>query len=142
MNRTKVAIIGAGFISDIHLESYHRFVPEAEVVAVYARNADKAKAFADKYHVPTWFNDVDQLLAETDAEVIDICVPNYLHAEVCIKAAVLGPTAFGNAGNTILKFHHNHGIIFAFGAAFMQYGTHGSVYIFHFCVFEHPAKPT
>ncbi|PAW93843.1 oxidoreductase [Mucilaginibacter sp. MD40] len=87
MNRTKVAIIGAGFISDIHLESYHRFVPEAEVVAVYARNPDKAKAFAEKYHIATWFNDVDQLLAKTDAEVIDICVPNYLHAEVCIKAA-------------------------------------------------------
>ena len=52
MNRTKVAIIGAGYISDIHLESYHRFIPEAEVVAVYARNIDKAKAFAEKYTSP------------------------------------------------------------------------------------------
>jgi ornithine cyclodeaminase/alanine dehydrogenase-like protein (mu-crystallin family) len=51
MNRTKVAILGAGFISDIHLESYHRFIPEAEVVAVYARNPDKAKAFAEKFHI-------------------------------------------------------------------------------------------
>ena len=33
MQKTKVAILGAGFISEIHLESYHRFVPEAEVVA-------------------------------------------------------------------------------------------------------------
>ncbi len=33
MQRTKVAILGGGFISDIHLESYHRFIPEAEVVA-------------------------------------------------------------------------------------------------------------
>ena len=87
MNRTKVAIIGAGYISDIHLESYHRFVPEAEVVAVYARNIDKAKAFAEKYQIQNFFDDIDQLLAETDCEVIDICVPNYLHASVCIKAA-------------------------------------------------------
>jgi myo-inositol 2-dehydrogenase/D-chiro-inositol 1-dehydrogenase len=87
MNKTKVAIIGAGFISDIHLESYHRFVPEAEVVAVYARNPEKAKAFADKYKIAQWFDDIDRLLAETDCEVVDICVPNYLHASMCIKAA-------------------------------------------------------
>jgi predicted dehydrogenase len=87
MNRTKVAIIGAGYISDIHLESYHRFVPEAEIVAVYARNIDKAQAFAEKYNIPQFFDDVDILLAETDVEVVDICVPNYLHASVCIKAA-------------------------------------------------------
>ncbi len=36
MQPTKIAILGAGFISDIHLESYHRFIPEAEVIAVYA----------------------------------------------------------------------------------------------------------
>lgn len=60
MTKTKVAILGAGFISDIHLESYHRFVPEAEVVAVYARNAGKAKAFAEKYNIPQLFDDIDQ----------------------------------------------------------------------------------
>ena len=38
MSKTKVALLGAGFIADIHLESYHRFVPDAEVVAVYTRN--------------------------------------------------------------------------------------------------------
>ena len=46
MQKTKVAILGAGFISDIHLECYHRFVPEAEVIGVYTRKAEKAKAFA------------------------------------------------------------------------------------------------
>jgi myo-inositol 2-dehydrogenase/D-chiro-inositol 1-dehydrogenase len=90
MNRTKVAILGAGFISDIHLESYHRFIPEAEVVAVYARNPGKAKAFAEKFHIAQWFSDVDELLANTDCELVDICVPNYLHAECCIKAANAG----------------------------------------------------
>lgn len=31
MSKTKVALFGAGFIADIHIESYHRFVPDAEV---------------------------------------------------------------------------------------------------------------
>ncbi len=34
MQQTKVAILGAGFITDIHMESYHRFVPEAGVVKI------------------------------------------------------------------------------------------------------------
>jgi hypothetical protein len=43
MQRTKVAILGAGLSRTIHMESYHRFVPEAEVVAVYAERSIKQK---------------------------------------------------------------------------------------------------
>src|SRR5688572_12915064 len=90
MQRTKVAILGAGFISDIHLESYHRFVPEAEVVAVYARNIDKAKAFAEKHHIPAWYDDLDKIINESGCEVIDICLPNFLHSKATLKAAAAG----------------------------------------------------
>ena len=90
MQRTKVAILGAGFITDIHMESYHRFVPEAEVVAVYARNGEKAKAFAEKYNIPQWYDDVDTLLEKSGCEVVDICLPNYLHAPTTLKAAAAG----------------------------------------------------
>ena len=90
MQRTKVAILGAGFITDIHVESYHRFIPEAEVVAVYARNADKAKAFAEKHHIEKWYSDVDATINESGCEIVDICLPNYLHADACIKAAKAG----------------------------------------------------
>jgi myo-inositol 2-dehydrogenase / D-chiro-inositol 1-dehydrogenase len=90
MKTTKVALLGSGFIADIHMESYHRFVPEAEVVAVYARNPVKAKAFAEKYGIALWYDDVDKLLNESPCEVVDICLPNYLHAEVTLKAAAKG----------------------------------------------------
>ncbi len=90
MQRTRVAILGAGFITDIHMESYHRFVPEAEVVAVYARNAVKAKTFAEKYSIPSWYDDLDAIINESGCEVVDICLPNYLHAEATLKAAAAG----------------------------------------------------
>lgn len=48
MQRTKVAILGGGFISDIHLESYHRFIPKREVVAVYAQKGEKSKSIGGK----------------------------------------------------------------------------------------------
>jgi predicted dehydrogenase len=90
MNRTKVAILGAGFISDIHLESYHRFIPEAEIVAVYGRNAAKAKAFAEKHNIPQWYDDMEKAITDSGCEVVDICLPNFLHADATIKAAQAG----------------------------------------------------
>lgn len=90
MKQTKVAILGAGFIADIHIESYHRFVPEAEVVAVYARNIDKAKAFSEKHHVKKFYDNLDDIIQNSGCEVIDICLPNFLHHEATLKAAVAG----------------------------------------------------
>ncbi|MDR0796600.1 MAG: Gfo/Idh/MocA family oxidoreductase [Tannerella sp.] len=87
MERTKVAILGTGFIAHIHMESYARFIPEAEVVAVMGINQNEAKAFALAHGIPQWFNDLGMLLSESDAEVIDICIPNYLHHKACMKAA-------------------------------------------------------
>lgn len=90
MKRVKVAILGAGFIADIHLESYTRFVPEAEIVAVYARNADKAKTFADRHHIAQHFSSVDELLSSTVIDVVDICLPNFMHRDITLKAAAAG----------------------------------------------------
>ena len=61
-DRTRVAVLGAGFIADIHLESLHRFVPEAEVTAIYSRSATRAEAMARKYGIPRWFTEVDELV--------------------------------------------------------------------------------
>ncbi len=90
MERTKIALLGAGFIADIHMESYHRFIPEAEVVAVYARDPEKAKAFAEKYKIPVWFTSIDEAIHQSGCEVVDICLPNYLHAQVTLKTAEAG----------------------------------------------------
>lgn len=90
MERTKVAIFGCGFIANIHMESYHRFVPGAKVVAVYGRNKEKAKAFAQTHGVDAYYDDIDELLQSCDCEVVDICIPNYAHYEACIKSAKAG----------------------------------------------------
>ncbi len=90
MQRTKVAILGGGFIADIHIESYVRFIPEAEIVAIYARNGEKAKALAAKHHIPKWYDNIDTLLRDSGCEVVDICLPNYLHAGATLKAAAAG----------------------------------------------------
>ncbi len=90
MQKIKVAILGAGFISDIHVESYQRFVPDAELVAVYTRNSEKAKAFAEKHGIKNWYDDLDDIINNSGCDVVDICLPNYLHANATLKAAAAG----------------------------------------------------
>jgi predicted dehydrogenase len=90
VSRTRVAILGAGFIADIHAESYHRFVPEAEVVAVCARSEERARTFAARHGVRSWFTDLEKAIMQSDCEVVDICVPNDLHAHAVIAAATAG----------------------------------------------------
>jgi predicted dehydrogenase len=90
VSRTRVALIGAGFIADIHAESYRRFVPDAEIAAVYSRSEARGKAFAGKYGIQRWFTDVEEAIAQSDCEVVDICIPNRLHARAAIAAAHSG----------------------------------------------------
>ena len=75
MSKTKVALLGTGFIANIHMESYTRFVPDAQVVAVYSRDGKKAAAFAKEHGIPQSFDNIDTLLKEADCEVVDICRP-------------------------------------------------------------------
>jgi predicted dehydrogenase len=90
VSRTRVALIGAGFIAEIHAEAYARFVPDAEVVAVCARSDARAQAFAERHKIPRSFTDLDRTLADANCDVVDICIPNHLHARAVIAAAQAG----------------------------------------------------
>ncbi len=86
-NRTKVLILGTGFIFGIHLESYRRFVPEAEVVAVFSRNLQRAEAVARIHGIPQWYGDIEQAITQSGCDVVDVCLPNFLHARAALVAA-------------------------------------------------------
>ena len=90
MSTTRVLLLGAGFIAEIHAESYQRFVPDAELVGVYSRSEPHARAFADRHGIARWFTRLDEAIAFPDCDVVDICLPNDLHARVTIAAAKAG----------------------------------------------------
>jgi predicted dehydrogenase len=83
-------MFGAGFIADIHLESFARFVPDAQITAIFSRTAEHAERVARHWSIPQWFTDVDELIAKADCEVVDICLPNFLHHRVAVAAARTG----------------------------------------------------
>ena len=90
MPTTKISLLGTGFIADIHLESYRRFVPDAEVVAVYSRSRERAEAFGRKHGIGRWYDDLDRAATDPGCDVVDVCIPNDLHARATIAAANAG----------------------------------------------------
>jgi len=90
ISKTKVLLLGAGFIADIHAECFQRFVPEAEVVGVYARQASKAEAFARRHQIPRWYDNMEQAIEAAGAELVDVCLPNFLHYQAVLTAARAG----------------------------------------------------
>ena len=58
--------------------------------AVCARDADKAKAFAEQWGYESIETDWRKLVERKDIDAVDICAPNNLHKEIAIAAAKAG----------------------------------------------------
>ena len=84
MKKLNVAVVGTGFMGMVHLEAW-RYVKNANVVYVVSRNSKKSYEVASKYGVDI-ITDYEAALKRRDVDIIDICVPTYLHMEYAEKA--------------------------------------------------------
>lgn len=107
----KVGIVGCGFIGGVHYSAYCK-LSGAKLVAVCdqdpkrAENLIKGKSSAGNLSVETAkpigfepedvkiYSKLEDMLKDPEIEVIDVCLPTYLHKDAVIKAA--------NAGKNVL----------------------------------------
>ncbi len=84
----KVGIIGAGTISEKHLEAYRALgVP---VVAIADRSEERARARADAYGVKKVYTETAALLADPEIDAVSICTPVFTHSPIAIDAMRAG----------------------------------------------------
>jgi predicted dehydrogenase len=91
-----IGMIGYGFMGRAHSNGYRRvsnffdlaYTPVLK--AACARDAAKAKAFADQWGYESIETDWRKLLERKDIDAVDICTPNNLHKEIAIAAAKAG----------------------------------------------------
>ena len=81
-------IIGCGVIAPFHARAVGE-LPNARLVAVADTVAEKAEHRGAEFDVP-YHTDIDALLERPDVDVVSICVPSGLHAEVGVRAAEAG----------------------------------------------------
>jgi len=86
-----VGIIGTGQISELHAIEY-RQSDKGRIVALCDRNRALAEGRAAAWGLPEVFitEDVDELLARPDVDLVEILVPHHLHLEIALKAIAAG----------------------------------------------------
>ena len=80
----KVGLIGCGFMGSMHANCYKN-IPGVELSAVADLRPDKARDAAQGT-AATVYADGKALLSEAEVDIIDICLPTYLHAEYALLA--------------------------------------------------------
>jgi len=80
----KIGLIGCGFMGDMHANCYKNIkgVKLCAVADLCREKAEKAAAGTEA----VIYGDGKELIANADVDIIDICLPTYLHAEYAIAA--------------------------------------------------------
>ncbi|MEK4058204.1 MULTISPECIES: Gfo/Idh/MocA family protein [Paenibacillus] len=89
MSKKKIGLIGAGSISDLHLQAYQGN-EHAELYAICDLNQQRAEDKAKQYNIPNVYTDYHDLIANPEVEAVSICTWNNSHAEISIAALRAG----------------------------------------------------
>ncbi|MBM4018794.1 MAG: Gfo/Idh/MocA family oxidoreductase [Planctomycetes bacterium] len=91
-----VGLIGYGFMGRTHSNAYRKVshffdVPYRPVLKVVCGLVEaEARAFAERWGYESWCTDWRKVIDRKDIDVVDICVPNNVHAEIAVAAAKAG----------------------------------------------------
>ena len=88
MGKVRVLLIGAAFSADLHAEGYARCGDIAELVAICDKDTSRVKTLADRYGFKDYavYDDMFKAIEEVDCDVVDICLPNFLHHDAALAA--------------------------------------------------------
>jgi len=84
-----ICIVGCGYMGNIHAGCWDNN-PGTEVVAVADLDETRADKMATQFKLDGYFTQYLDAIALSEVDVVSVCVPTSLHAEVTIAAAELG----------------------------------------------------
>ncbi len=85
MNKVRFGLVGYGLFGAHHARSIANS-SSAELVAIAAKSSGSQQAARDQYPNVSIYGDYRELLARHDIDLVDVVVPNYLHAEITLAA--------------------------------------------------------
>ena len=86
--KVKVLMVGAAFSADLHMDGYARCRDIAEIVAICDKDVSRINSLAARYDLKDFvpYDNYEAAIAEANCDLVDICMPNYLHHEVAMLA--------------------------------------------------------
>ena len=86
-----VAIVGTGFIAETRARAYAGVAGyDARLVAAVSRSREHVEAYARRHGIPNTSIELESVLSRGDVDVVDLCVPNYMHRPMTEAAAAAG----------------------------------------------------
>ncbi len=78
----RVALVGIGGICDsAHIPSWEK-IENSQIVALCDIRPERLEKYSDKH----CYTDFDKMLEKEHIDILDICLPTYLHADFAVKA--------------------------------------------------------
>jgi predicted dehydrogenase len=87
-------IIGCGDVTEIKSGPAFNKVPGSSLVAVMRRDGAKAKDYAERHRVPTWYDDAAKLINDPAVNTIYVATPPGSHEEYTIAALHAGKPVY------------------------------------------------
>jgi predicted dehydrogenase len=81
--------IGAGYFAPFQYEAWTR-IPEVEVVAIYNRTEERARALMGEFGISRYYADWREMIDLERPDFVDIITPPETHEEMCAYAAARG----------------------------------------------------
>ena len=81
----KIGLVGVGGISHSHIDAWEK-MEDAQLIAMCDIRPERMEKFPDKHR----YTDFDEMLNNEEFDIIDICLPTYLHADFAVKAMERG----------------------------------------------------
>ena len=87
MSDLNVGIVGLGWVAGAHIDTF-KAVNGANVTAICSRRDHNEDDLAAEYGTPLKaYKNYDEMIADPDIHIIDICTPHKFHADQAVAAA-------------------------------------------------------
>lgn len=94
MPKIRWGIIGCGDVTEVKSGPGFQQAQGSELVAVMRRNGELAKDYAQRHHVPKWYDKAAALIHDPDVDAVYIATPPAAHKEYTLAAARAGKPVY------------------------------------------------
>ncbi len=94
MKNIRWGFIGCGEVTEKKSGPAFNMVEGSQVVAVMSRNAEKARSYAERHGIRTWYDDAQQLVNDPFVNAVYIATPPSSHATYAIMAMRAGKPVY------------------------------------------------
>ncbi|MEK4826278.1 oxidoreductase [Niallia circulans] len=93
-NEVRWGIIGCGDVTEVKSGPGFQLAENSKLVAVMRRNGELAKDYAERHHVPKWYDNGETLINDPDVDAVYVATPPAFHKEYALLAAKAGKPVY------------------------------------------------